>query len=478
MKIINRLMVMPVVAAVLCGCCVLTGCINDDFTTSSSDVLAFSTDTVAFDTVITLQGTATKQMVVYNRSAKQINISSIKVAGTATKGHFHLNVDGIRGDEFQNVEIRGNDSIYIFIEAKLDEMEQNNPTSLQDRLVFVTNGVEQSVVLTAWGQDVVRLNGDTISGVAVLSADKPYLIYDTLFVAPGAMLTIEPGATLLFHDKAAMRCAGQLIANGTQQAPITLRGDRLDHVVGEISFDIMSGQWGGIIFTPPTMGNELSYVTMSGSSIGMHCSATDTTQCALRLFNCVLHNSSSTCLAIADCWVEAIGTEFSDAAEEVAYLAGGKVIMQQCTFANYYLFSSLTLPMVGMYDVEYSNGVTKQIHAEFDNCIFYGNTTELNMSDLEGTDVWLTNCLLKSSGEDDSHFIDCVWAGDPMFYTVREDYVFDYRLRNGSDAIGKGKTWLCPDVARYDRYGVDRFANNKDAVDLGAYTWVKAAEEE
>ena len=95
----------------------MSSCIEDGFTTSPSDVLAFNKDTVTFDTVITLQGTATTQMVVYNRSKKQINISSIKVAGLTSKGHFHLNVDGIRGDEFHNVEIRGNDSIYIFIEA-------------------------------------------------------------------------------------------------------------------------------------------------------------------------------------------------------------------------------------------------------------------------------------------------------------------------------------------------------------------------
>ena len=110
-------------------------------------------DTVAFDTVITLQGTATKQMVVYNHSKKQINISSIKVAGLASKGHFHLNVDGVRGDEFQNVEIRGNDSIFIFIEAYLDEMDNDAPTLIEDRLVFVTNGMEQKVLLSAWGQD-------------------------------------------------------------------------------------------------------------------------------------------------------------------------------------------------------------------------------------------------------------------------------------------------------------------------------------
>ena len=95
---------------------VMTSCIEDDFTTSSSDVLAFSCDTVAFDTIITLQGSATQQFVVYNNSKKQINISSIKVAGISD-AKFYLNVDGTKGSEFHDIEIRGNDSIYIFVEG-------------------------------------------------------------------------------------------------------------------------------------------------------------------------------------------------------------------------------------------------------------------------------------------------------------------------------------------------------------------------
>ena len=451
----------------------LSSCIEDGFTTSSSDVLAFSKDTIAFDTVITLQGTATKQMVVYNRSNKQINISSIKVAGLTDKGRFHLNVDGIRGDEFQNVEIRGNDSIFIFVEAYLEEMHQDQPTLLEDRLEFVTNGVSQSVLLSAWGQDVVRINGDTISRNTRFTAAKPYLIYDTMFVAKRATLTIDPGATLLFHDKAAMRCAGKVLANGTAQEPITLRGDRLDRVVGTTSFDVMSGQWGGVIFTPPTMGNVLKHVIMKGSSIGMHCSASDTTQCALKLVNCVLTNSASTCLATATCYVQAIGTEFSDAAEEVGYFAGGKVMMSQCTFANNYLFVVPTLPLVNIYDVEYSDGSIGKISARFDNCILYGLCTELNEKKLDQFNVWMRYCLFKSDGNDDPHFMGCVWGADPKFLTVREDYLFDYRLGDESDAIGKGNPDLCPAEARYDRYGNDRFA--RGAIDLGAYVWVPSS---
>ena len=68
-----------------------------------------------------------------------------------------------------------------------------------------------------------------------------------------------------------------------------------------------------------------------------------------------------------------------------------------------------------------------------------------------------------------------MWGGDPKFYTEREEYIFDYRLHNGSDAIARGNRSYCPDAARYDRYGVDRFTN--DGIDIGAYTWVKEPEE-
>lgn len=463
------------VAAASCLMIALSSCIEDGFTTSSSDILAFNMDTVSFDTVITLQGTATKQLVVYNHSKKQINISSIKVAGLASKGHFHLNVDGVRGDEFQNVEIRGNDSIFIFVEAYLDEMEKDEPTLLEDRLEFVTNGMSQKVELTAWGQDVVRLSGDTIDQDMHFTANKPYLIYDTVYVKENVTLTIDAGATLLFHDKAAMRCAGTMLANGTAEAPITFRGDRLDHIVGEISFDIMSGQWGGISFTPPTMGNVLKHVIMKGSNSGLCCSATsDTTQCALKLVNCVLTNSETTTLRTDSCYVELMGTEVSDAALEVAYFNGGKVMASHCTFANYYLFNLPELPILNVF-----NGANGKIRADFNNCIIYGLSQDLpdiNEGTLDDFDVYLRYCLLRCNGTPDAHFINCVWMGNPKFLTVREDYYFDYRIGNESDAIGKGDPGLCPDEARYDRYGKDRLASG--AIDLGAYVWVPVPDDD
>lgn len=451
-----------------------TGCINDDISTSSSDVLAFSTDTVAFDTVITAQSTPTKQFMVYNRSKKKIVISSISIAGNS-KGKFYINVDGLKGTEFHNIEVRGQDSIYVFVESNIDVTGSNDPIEANDRIDFVTNGVTQSVVLSAWGQDVNIIHGDTIKTDSHLSAGKPYLVYDTLVVAQGATLTIDPGTTLLFHAKASMKVEGRLLAQGTQQKPIVLRGDRLDHVVGEINFDIMSGQWGGVQFGSKSYGNEMAYVEMRGSTLGVTVNPDTCSQMALHLFNTVLHNSSSSVLTTRNAWVEAEGTELSDAAMSVASFTGGKVRLTQCTLANYYLFSSISGAILNLEEQDEAKTYSK-LDATIDNCIIYGNASDLNVGDFTGTQIYLRNCLLKSTGSDDANFISCVWGGDPLFYTVREDYVFDYRLHNKSGAIATGNRSYCPTSARYDRYGQDRFA--REGLDLGAYVWVESADDD
>ena len=171
-----------ILLSILTGTC-LTSCIDDDFTTNPSHVLAFSTDTVAFDTVFTTIGTSTRSFRIYNRNKKSLNISSIKLADAEHSG-FHINVDGMSGDNFTNVEIRGKDSLYVFVEANIDPTNQDNPIFIIDSIVFVTNGVQQDVKLTAYGQDVIIKRGETFTTDTHLTDERPYLIYDSLVVAP------------------------------------------------------------------------------------------------------------------------------------------------------------------------------------------------------------------------------------------------------------------------------------------------------
>ena len=454
--------------AALAAALLFTGCINDEFTTSSSDVLAFSVDTLSFDTIITNQSSTTKQFVVYNRASKQVNISSIRVLGESD-AHFYLNVDGVKGSEFHDVEIRGNDSIFIFVESFIDENTADEALEIKDRIEFVTNGFTQHVTLQAWGQDVVRLHGDTIWTDMHMTAAKPYVIYDTLIVAPGATLTIDPDARLMFHDGAMLKVYGRMSAVGTPGHEIVLRGDRLDNVVGEYDFDLMAGQWAGLIFGYGSYNNEMAYVQVRSSELGVQASSNDVSQRTLHMFNCVIHNATDALLTGWGAWIDAEGTEFSDCGGGVATFIGGKVHLINCTLANFYLFKALSDPILNVW-IEDADQSVSPLVCYLDNCIIYGNTSDINFGDLTSSNIYLRNCLLKADGTDDANFLNFRWKGDPKFYTVREDYLFDYRLHDGSDAIAAGNRDYCPASARYDRYGQDRFA--REGIDLGAYVWV------
>ena len=177
MKKIDRILLfVGAVVAVM-----LSGCIEDGFTSSPADQPTFSTDTLDMGMVFTEAGTPTHSFTVYNRASKNLLISSIGLRDGSQV--FRLNVDGISGRTFQNVEIRPNDSIFVLVEATLPPNGQNTPIEISDRLDFVTNGVRQTVVLRADGQDILRHRGLVIGSDTRLSAEKPYQIFDSLVVA-------------------------------------------------------------------------------------------------------------------------------------------------------------------------------------------------------------------------------------------------------------------------------------------------------
>ena len=172
-----------------------TSCIEDSFTYSSSDLLEFSCDTLSFDTIFTEFNTPTHQFVVYNRHKKQIKISSITL-GSSNNSNFYIGVDAMKGKEFHDVTIRGGDSIYIFVESRISANGQNTPLRVEDKINFVTNGVPQQVVLRAWGQDVQRIYRTQLTSDTHFTNEKPYVLFDTLFVEKGATLTIDAGAVV------------------------------------------------------------------------------------------------------------------------------------------------------------------------------------------------------------------------------------------------------------------------------------------
>ncbi len=447
----------------------LQSCIEDGISTSSNDQPTFSTDSLKMGMIFTEQGSTTHRFKVYNRHDKIISINTISFRDQS-QGIFRMNVDGVSGKEFHNVEIRPNDSIYVFVEATLPANKQQGPITIENIIDFTTLGQTQSVVVQADGLDVTRISGLTVETDMHLTAEKPYQILDSIVVAPGATLTIDPGAMLYFHDKAELIVRGSLNANGTLEAPINMTGDRTGNVVTDIPFELMSGQWGGVYFASTSHSNRLEHTSIRNTTYGLILDSIPSSIeiPALYILNCHLHNSAGYILQSKHSSILAIGTEFTDASSGILFIHGGNALINHCTIANYYLFTALGGPAIQLSHVDADTDDMSGLPllaADITNTIIYGNGSEISHGDLTGTAVSLRRCLLKSAGSDDDNFLNCLWDTDPLYYTVREDYIFDYRVKPESPVIDAGDPSLTLPEAAIDAYGITRH----NPPTLGAY---------
>lgn len=458
----------------------MSSCIDDSISGSPADQPTFSTDTLKMGTVFTDQVTTTHRMTVYNRGSKGISINDIHLEGEHGD-LFRLNVDGMSGTTFSDVEIRAKDSIYVFVEATLPENGGVMPVDVNADLVFTTAGVSQKVVLNAQGQDVERLRHVTVSEDRTLTAGKPYQIFDSLVVAEGATLTLEAGTRLHFHDGATFIVRGTLRSLGTSEAPVNICGDRTGNVITNITFDLMSRQWPGLQFAPSSHDNYISHTSIRNTHYGVIVNggdeARDDEKPMLTLHNSQLRNSGDLVLEVYNANILATGCEFGEAANGLVRLEGGKHRFDQCTFANYYLFSALGGPAI-----QFANALPDEqnelgwplTRAEFTNSIVYGNGTSLSHGDLTGSQIFFRHCMIKEDGKDDDNFINCIFGKDPLYYTVREDYIFDYRVKPDSPVIGAGSPELMLPESATDYYGLRR----PTPPDLGAYVYVAPEPEE
>jgi len=142
----------------LVGLMTFQACEEQTFDTSSSSKLDFSRDTIRFDTVFTSIGSATRSLKVYNTSEEWVRISDISL-GNSDK--FRINVDGVSGTSFSNIDIPPSDSIWLFAEVTVDPDQplSESPFVITETMSFETNGQNQSIVIDAWGQNANHIPG-------------------------------------------------------------------------------------------------------------------------------------------------------------------------------------------------------------------------------------------------------------------------------------------------------------------------------
>lgn len=409
-----------------------SSCEKEDISTNPSLKLSFSTDTVMFDTVFTTIGSSTRRFKVYNRNKNDLKISSIQLAGGNTS-FYKINVDGVAASSIENVTIRKNDSLFVFVEVTVDPNNSNSPLFVSDSIVFTTNGNVQDVKLVAWGQDVHLMNAKELGVNTFFLADKPYLIYDYLYVKPDIELSISAGAKLHFHNNAHLIVAGTLKVDGEFENPVVFEGDRLEKFYRD-----KAGQWGGIWLYAGSKYNKISWAEVRNSINGIIVDTCVTNDApTLMINNTIVENMSSIGLYARGSKVIADNCLFSNAGQvSVALTMGGAYQFYHCTIANYwgqYIYRqgpSLLLNNYYLYQLVQNGPVFVEkrdlLEATFANCIIYGSREsefEIDNSYKNQTiqaqmNYRFDHCILKVPSDfsisDQSRFISVI-KKDPKF---------------------------------------------------------------
>lgn len=443
-------------------------CEKEDFVTDSSAKLSFSTDTVLFDTVFTTIGSVTKKFTVRNPHDTKIQISDIRLAG-GENSDYRLNINGIQSHKMTNVELAGNDSMFIFVEVTVDPTNQNNPMVIKDSVVFETNSNTQDVKLVSWGQDMHLIKGEILS-TDTWQADKPYLIYNSALVDTGATLTIEAGAKIHFHRNSRFYVAGTVLADGTKEEPIVFQGDRLGS-----DYEDVPGQWDGIWLMAGSKDNMMDYVEIKNAIIGLQVDTLgNSTAPTLSISNSRIKHMTYAGIYAQGTNIKAYNCVIGDCGNyALALTLGGNYEFYHSTIGNYWYGSTRNTPSVVLnnyYTDTNGNVVNRGLEkAVFGNCIIYGNKkNEIGFDHKPGEIFNFTfdHSLLKIDPETDTssdHYNSILMNKDPRFVSTNEH---NLRLDTLSPAVDRGRP-IYGEEFPFDLEGDSRITD--EAPDMGAY---------
>ncbi len=499
--------------ALLAAMLLWSSCRNDFDSTPSSGNLSFSKDTIYLDTIFNNIGSSTYSLKVYNRSNNDINIPTVRL-GQGENSNYRLNVDGLPGKTFENIQVLAKDSIFIFIETTVDIAGQTDNTQFiyTDQILFDSGANQQKVELVTLIQDAVFLfpadlgNGvfetlnlgtqeepNEISGFFLdddelnFTNEKPYVIYGYAAVPPGKTLTVQPGARVHFHESSGILVAntGSIKANGApsndaelMENEIIFEGDRL-----EPSFANVPGQWGTIWLTGGSTNNEFSYTTIKNGIVGILMDSNDGDR-TLTLNNVQIYNSSNVGLLARTGNVYGENVVITNSGQSsLSCTLGGTYTFNHSTFANYWTNSFRSFPTVVLSNsLQVSDteiAVSDLIQANFNNCIIYGSEQrEIALLDEESVEFnfRFTNSLIRFQDPfgdfeeipnydftNNTLYSNCIFNEDPVFQDATLNNLNIESETSGAEGIGS------PEFGNLVPFDLNGVMRNSNAPDAGAY---------
>ena len=391
---------------------VLWSCTDDwSFSTDPGLMLRFSADTVRFDTVFTGAASASAEFRIYNPNDVGRRFDALMGGGAASA--FRMNLDGEGGTAIADLEIPARDSLFCFVSVNITQTDQTDLFNAFDSIRFVLeSGAVQCVRLSARGQNAVRLRGRRIEADETLSSRLPYIVYDSLYVAEGVTLTLAPGTRLYFHKDAVLDVAGRLMAQGSRDSVIVMRGDRLDYLLPDVPYDVLDGQWGGIRLRGTSYGNLLQWCDIHGGSWGILADSADASQLKMSIVSSVIHNVQINGIQAEGCRIKVANSQITNAGVTCVDITGGWSEFTFCTIAGFSLWS-VGSQAVLLSDRRGRTGVPF-LGAHFRNCIITGRheselITHFADSVKDSAPYSVSNSLLMVRDTTDTRFSNVVF---------------------------------------------------------------------
>lgn len=392
----------------------LSSCRKDFNTIPSAGNLEFSKDTVYLDTIFSGISSSTYTLKVYNRSSEDIHIPSIRLGEGESSG-YRLNVDGIPGRNFEDVNILAKDSIFVFIETTLNT-EEVHSIVYEDQLLFDEGDREQKVQLVSLVQDAHFLYPDKVDGIVetlfidgedsgipgrfltddelTFTNDKPYVIYGYMMVGTPdeqpKTLTMEAGTQVHFHANSGLYVApnSSLHILGELDNEVIIQGDRL-----EPAYEDVPGQWGIINLLPGSYDHLIDYAIIKNGLIGLAVQGYyDDGIPSLHIQNSKIFNHSTFGILGISTHLKAENLVMNNCGSSgFAAMLGGIYEFTHCSLANSFSGARST-PNLWLTDsnkylkAEEDDIVTYDLNANFTNCIIDGNGNIELEFDREGTD--------------------------------------------------------------------------------------------
>lgn len=419
----------------------LFACRKDQFITSGDARVLISTDTLKFDTVFVSAGSTYRAMTIINDNNRKLRISSLELSGGAGSV-FKMNVDGISGNRFSDLEIAANDSIYVFVQVNIDPSAGTLPFVLRDSIAVTYNGNTKKVQLEAWGQNAHFFRDRVISADETWNNDLPYVILGSLYVPAGKKLTINKGCRIYVHADAPLVINGTLQTNGLKDTAdrVYFQGDRLDD-----PYTTYPASWPGIYFLEDASDNILNYTVIRNSyqAIGVLGLSVNSNP-KLTLNECIIDNAYDAGIIAANGSITARNCLVSNCGKNLYLSQGGQYLFTHCTISSYgNRFIDHKEPVLTLSDA--GNSGSNPLTAVFRNCIFWGENGIVNDEVLVqktgnsfnvnfDAPLWKVqqapaNCTISQA----------ISNQPPLFDSINTaDHYYNFRLKAGSPAVNKG----------------------------------------